>query len=123
MSCAASRTTARAFQRWTRISPGRRPRVRKDSSTPLLIEQPTGMACDHQVLVSGDHPRRHTGAGTRNAWAAFGIGLLVQGDAKPMRFPTGPRPDLGRVFANSCGEHERVETSQRRGKGAEFASN
>ena len=37
--------------------------------------------------------------------------------------PAGSSPNLGRVLTNACGENERVEPAQRRGKRSELASN
>src|SRR6266436_4973880 len=80
------------------------------------------MPCDHQVLVGWYDPSRHGGARARDPWAAFGIGLLVQGDAEPMRLPAGTRPYLGRVLADARGEHEYVQSAERRSKRPELAS-
>ena len=80
------------------------------------------MPRDHQVLIGGYHPSRRGGAGARDLWAAFGIGLLIQRDAEPVRLAAGTRPYLGRVLADARGEHECVQSAERRSKRPELAS-
>src|SRR5260370_11418282 len=63
------------------------------SSRSLAIEQMARMPRDHQVLVGRYDPGRHGGAGARDPRAAFGIGLLIQRDAEPVRLAAGTRPD------------------------------
>src|SRR5713226_4873717 len=92
------------------------------SSRSLSIEQMARMPRDHQVLVGRYDPGRHGGAGARDPRATFGISLLVQGDAKPMRLPAGTRPYLGRVLADARSEDERIEPAERCGERSELAS-
>ena len=92
------------------------------SSRSLAIEQMARMPRDHQVLVGRYDPGRHGGAGARDPRATFGISLLVQGDAKPMRLPAGTRPYLGRVLADARSEDERIESAERCGERSELAS-
>src|SRR6476620_6010904 len=94
----------------------------ESSSRSLCIQQTARMPRDHQVLIGGYHPSRHGGAGARDLWAAFGIGLLIQRDAEPLRLEAGTRPYLGGVLADARGEHECVQSAERPSKRPELAS-
>lgn len=78
------------------------------------------MVCDRYVLVCWDDEGGD--AGTGEAGSADRIGGRVQVHAEPARALQNPAPDLGRMFADTRRENQRIEPAERGGERAQFAA-
>src|SRR5512143_1136266 len=80
------------------------------------------VARDHQLFVRGDRPRRDTAARLAEAWTTGVVGGGVELHAEPLRVAAHPLAQARTVLADAGGEHDRVETPERRGERAQLAA-
>src|SRR5882757_2337838 len=76
------------------------------------------MLRDHQFLVGWYDVDRNTAVGTGYQARVAGIRSLVERHTEPSQLIGNSRPDAHRVFADTGGEDESVETLQRSRKHA-----
>ena len=74
---------------------------------------------DHELLVGADDPHLHAAGVPRNQRRILRIALRIEFDAEEAESVADPRPDERRVFADASCEDERVQSTERRGEGAD----
>ena len=94
-----------------RSAPAARRRSAADGSTSDRRQYVPRVSRDHQLLVGRNRPRRHAARRGADARAVGGVGRRVDLDAKPRRVATHALAQRPAVFADSRGEHDRVESA------------
>src|SRR3954447_3978349 len=91
---------------------------------PLLgrLEQCSRVACDHQLLIRRNHPRRYPTAGAADARTAFRIGGRIELHAEPYSVAADSLADGAGMLSDTAGKHDDIHSAERSGERAHFAT-
>src|SRR5215470_3437830 len=101
--------------------PARGPCV-QSSCLPRFHEQRLRVARDHQLLVRGNRPRGDAARSGAYAWTAGVVRCPIELHPEPPRIPAHALAQRRAVLADSRSEHDRIESTQRRGERTQLAA-
>ena len=77
---------------------------------------------DHQILVRRNDPDGDLACGRRDPCGSAGVRHIVHFDAEPRTLLAGAATNFRGMFADTCGEDERVQTAEAGGQRSQLSA-